>query len=44
MLDSLMPDISTDELIEEFEMETLPDYLDRARIAREQMLAGKYEA
>ncbi len=44
VLDSLMPDISTDELIEEFEMETMPDYLDRARIAREQMLAGKYEA
>jgi len=39
---SLIPDISTDELIEEFAMETLLDYLARARSNRTKAIEGTY--
>lgn len=44
VIDSQLPDRSTDELIEEFEIETMPVYLDRARVGREEMLQGTYKA
>lgn len=40
---SLTPDVSTDELIEEFGMETLPDYLARARVSRKKAIEGTYQ-
>ena len=39
---SKMPDISTDELMEEFGMETMSDYLARARRNRKRALEGTY--
>ena len=39
---SQMPDITTDELIEEFKMETMRDYLGRARRSRKRALKGAY--
>jgi hypothetical protein len=39
---SLMPDISTDELIEAFGIETMRDYIARARRSRKQALRGTY--
>jgi hypothetical protein len=41
---SLMPDISTDELIEAFGIETMRDYLERARGSRDRALEAKYVA
>ena len=37
-LSSLHPDVSVDEMIEEFEIEVLDDYLDRSRSVREECL------
>lgn len=39
---SLIPDVSTDELIEKFAMETLSDYLARARSNRTKAIEGTY--
>jgi len=42
ILGSQMPDISTDQIIEEFNLETMRDYLARARSDRKRALQGTY--
>ena len=41
---SLLQDVSTDELLEEFGMETMPQYLARARRSRKKAIEGTYRA